>query len=215
MFERIVSFICFAAVLTAIPGPAIVLVMKNTVMRGRSAAVATAVGIFCGDLVWVTTSLAGLTALLVSCRPAFEVLRFVGAAYLSYLGIRLLLRPRSDPLVTMAADAAGGAQRSHQRAFGEGVLCELSNPKALIVFTSVIPPFAPADSSPFDLAIFGMLFATTGLATCILYAIAVGRVSRVVRLPRFVDTLLRVSGGVLVAFGAGLAVEGAGGDPAG
>ena len=102
------SFVAFAAVLTVIPGPAIVLIMKNAVLRGRRGALVTAAGVFSG-LVWVTASIAGLTALLVAYRPAFEALRFLGAAYLIYLGVRLFLNRGhlSDNDQTPAQSARG------------------------------------------------------------------------------------------------------------
>jgi threonine/homoserine/homoserine lactone efflux protein len=205
--ERLLSFIGLVAVLAAIPGPAIVLIMKNAVLRGRRSAFGIAIGVFSGDLVWVTASVAGLTALLAASRPAFEALRFVGAAYLLYLGLRLLLRRRHTPVVEGATTPP--ARRSRSQGFGEGVLCELSNPKTLVVFTSVIPPFLPASSNSWELGLFGFVFAVVGLLSCVIYAAVLGTTRRVVRRPRLAGGLLRGSGGVLAAFGVGLAVEGA------
>jgi threonine/homoserine/homoserine lactone efflux protein len=206
VLERLLPFIGLVAVLTAIPGPAIVLIMKSAVLRGRRSALVTAVGVLSGDLVWVAASLAGLTAVLVASRPAFEGLRFLGAAYLAYLGLRLLFRRRSAAVVDEGP--ATGPRPGH-RAFAEGALCELSNPKTLVVFTSVIPPFLPAGSGPADLALFGVLFAVVGFGSCVVYALVLGTSRRLVRRPRLADGLLRGSGGLLVGFGAGLAVEGA------
>jgi threonine/homoserine/homoserine lactone efflux protein len=201
--ERLLSFAALVAVLTAIPGPAIVLIMKSAVLGGRARGMATAFGVFSGDLVWVGASLAGLTALLAASRPAFEALRFVGAAYLVYLGVRLLLAHRHD------IDPAPPKPAGGPHAYGQGVLCELSNPKTLVVFTSVIPPFLPSGSGALDLAVFGILFALVGLASCTAYALVLGTTRRLARRPRLTDALLRASGGLLVLFGGGLAVEGA------
>jgi threonine/homoserine/homoserine lactone efflux protein len=210
VLARLVSFVGLAAVLTAVPGPAIVLIMKSAVLGGRRPAVRTALGVFCGDLVWVTASVAGLTAVLVASRPAFEMLRFAGAAYLVYLGLRLAFRRRDEGIVDHAVSADGRRQLG-RRSFGQGVLCELSNPKTLIVFTSVIPPFQPAGSGPLDLAVLGLVFAVVGLGSCLAYALVLGRTQHLTRHshPRLADGLLRGSGGILVGFGAGLAVEGA------
>lgn len=206
MVQRLVPFVGLVAVLTAIPGPAIVLVIKSAVLRGRRSAVTTALGVFCGDLVWAGASLAGLTALLVASRPAFEALRFVGAAYLIYLGVRLLLRRRDAGLVDTSTTETG--HRPARHAFREGVLCELSNPKTLVVFTSVIPPFLPIGAGADDVAVFGVVFAVVGLVSCLVYAVVLGTSRRVLRRPRLADALLRGGGGLLVSFGAGLAVEG-------
>lgn len=205
MPANLFPFIGLVAVLTAIPGPAIVLIMKSAILRGRRAAMTTAVGIFCGDLVWVAASLAGLTAILTASRPAFEALRFAGAAYLIYLGVRLIIRRRA----AVESGERLPARPISGRTFSEGALCELSNPKALVVFTSVIPPFLPQGSGFVDLAIFGLLFAVVGLMSCLSYALVLGTSRQLVRRPRVTDGLLRGSGGLLVAFGTGLAVEGA------
>lgn len=200
------SFLAFVVVLTVVPGPAVVLIMKNAVIRGRRGAVITAAGVFTSDLVWVTASIAGLTALLVTYRPAFEALRFIGAAYLIYLGIRLLLsrghgiaaeEPASQPVRGRAG-----------RAYAEGVLSELSNPKTLIIFTTVIPPFLPTNATPADVALYGLTFAMVAFGTSIAYALVFSASRRLVKGPRFKSLLLRGSGGVLTAFGVGLAIEG-------
>jgi threonine/homoserine/homoserine lactone efflux protein len=158
--------------------------------------------VFSGDLVWVAASLAGLTALLAASRPAFEALRFVGAAYLVYLGLRLLLARRQG------AEQGSPKPVGGHHAYGQGVLCELSNPKTLVVFTSVIPPFLPSGSGALDLAVFGVVFALVGLASCTAYALVLGTTRRLARRPRLTDALLRANGGFLVLFGGGLAVEG-------
>jgi threonine/homoserine/homoserine lactone efflux protein len=202
----LIPFIAFAAVLTVIPGPAIVLIMKSAVLRGRGSSILTASGLFTGDLVWATASVAGLTALLVTYRPAFEALRFIGAAYLIYLGVRLLFR-RKNPDINRA-DPSPTVQRSYGRAYSEGLFCELSNPKTLVVFTSVIPPFLPAGAGPADVALFGIVFALVGLCTCLAYAVAFSASRRLAQRPKATDVLMRTSGGILTAFGVGLVVEG-------
>src|ERR1700760_4490785 len=103
--------------------------MKSSLLRGRRGAAMTAVGVFSGDLVWVTTSLLGLTALLVAYRPAFEVLRFVGAAYLIYLGVRLLLRRGSDPLAVPPPRGAARPPRAPGAGFGRGRPVRALEPK--------------------------------------------------------------------------------------
>lgn len=200
------SFVAFAAVLTVVPGPAIVLIMKNAVLRGRRGALVTAAGVFSSDLVWVTASIAGLTALLVAYRPAFEALRFLGAAYLIYLGVRLFLNRGhlSDNDRTPAQSARGRTGR----AYLEGVLAELSNPKTLLIFTTLIPPFLPAHATPADVALYGLTFAVVGFAASVAYALVFSASRRLVAGRRAKKVLLGGSGGILTAFGVGLAVEG-------
>ena len=96
--------------------------------------------------------------------------------------------------------------RRSQRAFVEGLLCELSNPKSLIVFTSVIPQFLPAHPPAAEVALFAMLFAVLGFISLSIYAAALAATRRAVR-GRLTDRLLRASGALLVAFGIDLVAD--------
>jgi threonine/homoserine/homoserine lactone efflux protein len=203
---HLVAFLLLIAVLVAIPGPAVVLIMKHAVLRGRRSAILTASGVLAADMLWVGASVTGVTALLVASRPAFEALRWMGAAYLVYLGVRLLLR-RGATRPAADATVAENSPRSGRRAFREGVICDLSNPKTLLVFTSVIPQFVPSSGGILDVALLGTIFAGLGFVSLLVYAVVLGTTHRVVRRPRLADALLRLSGAALIAFGVGLAVE--------
>lgn len=204
MLSHLAAFAGLAAVLVAIPGPSVMLIMKNAVIHGRRTAMLIAFGVFSGDLVWVAASVTGLTALLVASRPAFETLRYIGAAYLIYLGGRLLIRG-----LPAAEDAASEAAppRASKRAYLEGALCELSNPKALLVFTSVIPQFVPATSGAIELMLFGGLFATLGMLSLIVYATVLGTTHRLVGQSRLGSALVRLGGAALAGFGIDLAID--------
>jgi threonine/homoserine/homoserine lactone efflux protein len=203
MLTQLAAFVGLVAVLVAIPGPSVMLVVKSTILRGRSSAMLVAFGVLCGDLVWGAAAVGGITALIVASGPAFEALRLAGAAYLIYLGLRLLLARAERQ--AQDANAPPPARRS-QRAFVEGLLCELSNPKSLIVFTSVIPQFLPAHPPAAEVALFALLFAVLGFVSLSIYAAALAATRRVVR-GRLTDRLLRASGALLIAFGIDLVAD--------
>jgi threonine/homoserine/homoserine lactone efflux protein len=202
---HVAAFVALSSVIVAVPGPAVMLVVKSTLLRSRRAAMLVAVGVLCGDLIWAAAAVGGITALIVASRPAFEVLRFAGAAYLVYLGLRLLLARGTQLDVPPATPAATG--RSSSRSFGEGLLCELSNPKALIVFTSVIPQFVSHDAPAGEVAVFGVLFAVLGFVALATYATVLGLTRRAVPRRRLREAVLRTSGGLLMLFGVGLVVD--------
>jgi threonine/homoserine/homoserine lactone efflux protein len=204
VIAHLAAFMALSGVIVAVPGPSVMLIVKSTLLRGRRAALLVAVGVLCGDLIWAGAAVGGITALIVASRPAFEVLRFAGAAYLIYLGLRLVLARGTELDVPQAATVAG---RSSSRAFGEGLICELSNPKALIVFTSVIPQFLSHDAPAGEVAIFGVLFAALGFVSLAIYATALGATRRMVPRRRLREFLLRTSGGLLMLFGVGLVVD--------
>ena len=199
------AFLVLAVVVVVIPGPATTLVMKNAVVRGFGSAVVTAGGVLAADLVWMLASVAGITAILVTSEPAFAAIRIAGAVYLTWLGLRLLLG-RGEVFGDGGRPAARRPAPA-RRAFGEGVLCDLSNPKTLIVFTSVIPQFAPADAGAAGLAGYGVTFALLGLASLLGYAAVFAQVRRVASHVRVRRVLLRCAGAALIAFGLRVATE--------
>ena len=207
--SRYFAFVALVAVLVLIPGPAVILVMQKAVATGYRGALRVAVGVLAADLLWAAAAAAGVSAVIVASEPAFLAMRFAGAAYLVYLGARLLLAP-GDKLLSAAPasgedEAPGRADRP--RAFRQGFLCEMTNPKTLLVFTSVMPQFIPAGSAPFLPALLGVTFAGLGFASLTLYSLVLARAGGVLRRPRLARRLMRGSGGILVGFGVALAAE--------
>jgi threonine/homoserine/homoserine lactone efflux protein len=203
--ETVLAFAAMSAVLVAIPGPAVILVLKNAMLRGRGSAVVTALGVLVADLIWATASVVGLIAVLVSSQVAFDAVRVAGAAYLIYLGVRLL-RTRE---FNVSVDAEPGQPKnvSPGRAFGEGFVCDLSNPKTVLVYASVIPQFLNAYSAGSDAFVLGVVFATLGFASSVVYALVFGTARTWLSKGRIMRNVLRGSGGILVFFGVGLLVE--------
>jgi threonine/homoserine/homoserine lactone efflux protein len=182
-----VTFLLVALVVIVAPGPDFALTVRNSVTRGRGAL--TALGVVSGQLVWTIATAAGLAAVLVASRPAFEVLRLAGAAYLVWLGVTTVFRrggPHRPP-------RAGSAYR-------QGLLNNLSNPKMPVFFTSLLPQFGASFGA---LALHGFAFAGLTLA----WLIVVARLGAALRVARVRRALEIVTGAVLVAFGFRLAAE--------
>ena len=205
-------FIGLVAVLVAIPGPAVILAIRTALTRGTSTALRVSLGAFIGDLVWVAAAVFGVTTLLVSSQIAFDILRWAGAAYLVYLGVRLI-RTRRGANLTMVVGASDEPEASPERRrllrhpLVEGMVIELSNPKTLLVFTSVIPQFLPRDADSFDVATLGVTFALLGLTSMSIYSVLMGATRTAVSKSGATHRLLRLSGGILVAFGIRLVLE--------
>lgn len=206
------SFVALSAVLVIVPGPAVVLIMQQAVAHGVRPALKVASGVFVADLVWAGAAVLGVTAVLVASEPAFSTLRLVGAAYLIYLGFSLLLARRGtvDLRGEPGDEESQGAPNTRGRrasAFRRGFLCDMTNPKTVLVFTSVVPQFVPSDAWVGLPAALGLTFAALGFLSLTLYAVTLGRARRVVYRPRVRTWLARASGGLLVSFGVGLAAE--------
>jgi threonine/homoserine/homoserine lactone efflux protein len=200
--ENVLPFAAVAAVIVVVPGPDMALVLKNGIARGRQAAVASALGINAGLVVWAFAAAAGIAALLHASSTAFTVLKLAGAAYLVWLGLRAL------------RDAwRGSPPESHSplrtaSPFREGLLTNLLNPKVALVYTTLIPQFV--DRSGSELAqtfLLAGVFIAMGLVWLIGYALLVARVGAALRRPAVRRVVNAVAGTILTALGLRLAFE--------
>jgi threonine/homoserine/homoserine lactone efflux protein len=203
--HTLLAFVAVSAVVICTPGPDTALIVRNTLSGGRASGVATAGGVTLGILVWVVAASAGVVALLRASEPVFEALKLAGAAYLAYLGLVSLLaavrrRPHERKL-------RGSAPPRPRRAFRQGLLSNLGNPKIAVFMASLLPQFVPGGSGAFAVSLaLGLLFATMGLSWLTMYAVAVAKLGDVLsgHVRRVLDAL---TGIILVALGARLATE--------
>jgi threonine/homoserine/homoserine lactone efflux protein len=192
-----------AVLILLVPGPAVLYIVSQGVRHGRRAAVPVVLGIHTGTLVQVAACAAGLSWLLVSSSLAFAVVKYTGAAYLVYLGVRRLLS-RSE-----LAMAEVGAARSATRMFGEGIVVNILNPKLALFFLAFLPQFVdPARGAVAgQVAVLGMVFVLLGLCTDGSFALLAGTVgpwlrrsTRFLRGERYVVGGTFIGLGVLAAF---------------
>jgi threonine/homoserine/homoserine lactone efflux protein len=184
------------------------LIMRNAVVHGRRTGLATMVGGLAGLSVHATASAVGLSALLATSATAFAVVKLVGAAYLTLLGVRALRHAAGR---ACAAQAQAAHERTeplpHRQAMRQGWLSNVLNPKAAVFFVTFLPQFLPAGEPAFPrslalMAIFALIYA---LWFCALVA-GVDRAAGWLRRARVQAWLERVTGACLLAFGARLAL---------
>ena len=190
----LLSFFAVSAVVIVTPGQDTALTIRNTLRGGRGDGVLTAFGVATGQLVWALATSAGLAALLVASEPAFQALRWFGAAYLVYLGVQSLWRAVRRKTARTKVLAA------KRRPYRQGLVSNLGNPKMAIFFTSLLPQFAGSFAG---LLALGVVFA----ALTVLWLSVVARVGDLLRAPRLRRAFDAVVGAVLVAFGARLALS--------
>jgi threonine/homoserine/homoserine lactone efflux protein len=205
-----VAFLAISAVVIVTPGQDTALTIRNTLVGGRRAGTATAIGVAGGQLVWTIAASAGITALLVASEPVFTAVRLAGALYLVYLGGSTLwdawhgtTKAGHEPRAA-GSSATGTAERS----FRQGLLSNLGNPKMVIFFSSLLPQFAPAVGPTFaGMLGLGVMFCTMTLVWLAAYAWLIARVGVVLRrtgIRRLLDT---IAGVILIALGLRLATE--------
>jgi threonine/homoserine/homoserine lactone efflux protein len=194
----ILLFVAAALALLLTPGPAVLYVVTRSVAQGRAAGLISVLGIHSGTVVYVVATSAGLSALLTASSTAFQIVKYLGAAYLIWLGIQKL-RARGAEHV-----AADPQKASLPRVFGQGVIVNILNPKTLLFFAAFLPQFVDPALGPvaFQLAFFGMAFILLGVLSDGSYALLssalAGRLRRTARTRRRLD---RTSGVVYLLLG--------------
>ncbi|PYU75098.1 MAG: RhtB family transporter [Acidobacteria bacterium] len=204
-YSSLLLFVTGAAILLVIPGPAVFYIVSRSVGHGRAAGLVSAMGIAAGTLFHLAAATLGLSALLASSALVFQFVKYLGAAYLVYLGIRVL---RSD--VTLVLEAANG-ERQLAHIFGHGVLVNLLNPKTALFFLAFLPQFvAPARGhATLQILQLGVLFALMGWCSDSMWALLAGTVAERIRgSVRLRRTQRNLSGGALIELGLATAFSG-------
>ncbi len=200
----VLAFALVALALTLTPGLDTALVLRAALTRSRRAAAATAAGIVTGLFVWGAAAAVGVSALLTASELAYDVLRYAGAAYVVWFGLRLLVRAARG---TAPAEPAGAAQRSSWQAARQGLTTNLLNPKVGVFYVALLPQFLPPGSDP--LAVGLLLAGVHGLISVGWFALLIvlaSALGRRLRRPSTVRTIDGVTGTTLIGFGVKLAV---------
>ena len=206
MFQNLGAFVAVSLVVICTPGPDTALIIRNTLAGGRRGGIATAIGITAGIAVWTLAASVGVAALLSASEPVFRALQLAGAAYLVYLGAQSLVAAVSGRRHVTTGEG-GGQTVAPKRAFRQGLLSNLGNPKIAVFFVSLLPQFVSDGSQSFlALAVLGAAFSLMGLAWLTLYAVVVAKAGQFLR-GRVRRVLDAVTGTILVAFGIRLAAE--------
>ena len=191
------------------PGPDTALTIRNTLLGGRAGGIATAAGVVTGLATWTVASSAGLAALLVASQPLFLAVRLVGAAYLVFLGLQALRAAfftRRDPGETIKVRPTTRLRRT--AAYRQGVLSNLSNPKIVVFFLSLLPQFVDRGQASFTrLLLLGLIFCAITISWLSLYAVVVARVGDFLRRERVRRGLEALTGLALVGLGLKLATD--------
>jgi threonine/homoserine/homoserine lactone efflux protein len=201
----LVLFAVAALALLLVPGPAVIYVVARSIQHGRRAGLASVLGIHVGTLVHIAAATVGLSALIVSSAVAFTVVKIAGAVYLVGLGVWTLLSRQPE------SDVALGGEQNLRRAFAQGIVVNVLNPKTALFFLAFLPQFVDPDAShpAVQIAVLGILFALLGLVTDSLWALAAGTARGLLgRSRRFVRTQRYVTGTVYVGLGVATALAG-------
>jgi threonine/homoserine/homoserine lactone efflux protein len=196
-------FIAVSWALILAPGPDMLYVITRGITHGRKAGMLSAVGVICGILIHTTAAALGLTLIFQTSALAFTIVKYLGAMYLIYLGIKAWKDKN-----TFHIQAPAFAVSSH-RLFWQGVLSNVLNPKIAIFFLAFLPQFVDKGSRQvtFQLIFLGLTFAFLGLIFLLAVGYSSGTIgSWITRRPQYGQILGRVSGGILIGLGLRLAL---------
>ena len=199
-------FAVAAIALLVVPGPAVLYIVSRSVEQGRRAGLVSVAGIHAATLVHLVAALVGLSAVLASSALAFAAVKYAGAAYLVWLGLRMLFSRAVESDAPVIAPRRKGA-----RLFREGFVVNLLNPKTALFFLALLPQFVDVGRGhvPVQIAVLGMVFIALGLVSDGCYAFAAAAAGEQLRRRRGWGTVERyVSGLVMVGLGMTAALAG-------
>ncbi len=194
-----VAFLVTCFLMVAMPGPTFALLVDQSMRHGRRAGIATVSGNTTGLVFWAIASAFGLTALVRTSELAFVVLKVAGAVYLCWLGLRTLIRSRSTSVGEPVEVRSGGGLLASYRA---GVLTNIANPKAAVLYLALLPQFLPAHGNPAaDTALLAAVQMTISVSWYTLVVLAIGFTRRLLSRPVVKARLEQLTGMVLVGLG--------------
>jgi threonine/homoserine/homoserine lactone efflux protein len=201
------SLAAYAAIVLGfvfIPGPATLLTIARSTTSGTRVGIATGAGIAVGDMMHTVMAVVGLSAIIAASALVFSIVKYVGAAYLLYLGIRAILTK------TPAMHVSDALPITARQAFSQAILAELLNPKTALFFLAFLPQFVHAEhgSVPLQLTVLGIVFVLLGFLSTLVFAIGAGRAGNFLRRnPTVLKWQGKVVGSIYCALGIRLALQ--------
>lgn len=199
--EILLAFSIASMALLIVPGPTIILVVSQALAHGRMVALASVLGVALGDLAAATLSLIGVGTILAASATVFSVIKWLGAAWLIYLGVKMWRTPVSLPEIEVDPTAAG---TNRATLFKDAFLVTLLNPKGIVFFIAFVPQFISTEAAFAPQAtVFVLVFVILGALNAYAYAMLAATARKVVRRPKVLRAATRVGASLLIAAGIG------------
>jgi len=199
----LVTYVAIVLGFVFIPGPATLLTIARATSSGTKVGIATGAGIAAGDVIHTFMAIIGISAVIAASALLFSIIKYVGAAYLFYLGIRAMLEKTPAELTSRAMPITAS------RAFRQAVLTEILNPKTALFFLAFLPQFVRPENGlvMLQLMILGLVFVILGLLSTVVFAVGAGGLGSFLRRnPRVLRWQGKVVGGIYCALGIRLAL---------
>jgi threonine/homoserine/homoserine lactone efflux protein len=196
------AFVLIETVLCLTPGPAVLLVLSQALTRGTAKTLWSIVGILTANTAYFVLSATGIGAILLASYDLFFAIKWLGAAYLVWLGVSAFIGSSK----TLSVRRSVGAPTPGRRLFFNGFVLQMSNPKALLFFTALLPQFIdPRWTIVPQVAILAVTSVVIEFVVQLFYAVLAGRAAMLVSQPRYARIADRLSGSLLIGAGIGMA----------
>jgi len=202
---HVAAFVLFMLPIVVMPGPDFAVVTNVALKRGRVDGIFASIGIAVGVCFWGFVSVLGLAAVLQSSEVLFNIVKAVGAVYLGYLGIKTLAAARKASSATTSETVR--EKRQYRRSFTQGMLTNAMNPKAAVVFLTIIPQFLDTNDSTSGIIVLAAVLATLALAWFCTYAFFISAIRPHLQTRRAQRGIEGATGLTLTGMGVRLALE--------
>ena len=201
-FQIWLAFVAASTALLLIPGPTVLLVLSYALGQGKRVALATVAGVALGDFIAMSASLAGLGALVLASAAVFTLLKWLGAVYLVYLGIKLI---RSAPSASLG-DVEAVSTASAASVFAHATAVTTLNPKSIVFFIAFVPQFISVESALLpQFALLIATFVSLAALNALAYALLADKLRAQIGRPSVLAWISRMGGGALIAMGVATA----------
>jgi threonine/homoserine/homoserine lactone efflux protein len=200
----LIAYVAVVLGFVFIPGPATLLTVARATSSGTKAGIATGAGIAAGDVLHTFMAIVGISAIIATSAVLFSIIKYIGAAYLVYLGIRAVLEKAP------ANPAAGALPISAGKAFRQAIVAEVLNPKTALFFLAFLPQFVRPENGSvmLQLATLGIIFVLLGLVSTVVFAVGAGGLGNFLRRnPTVLKWQGKVVGSIYCALGIRLALQ--------
>ncbi|MEK4495462.1 LysE family translocator [Ureibacillus sp. FSL W8-0352] len=203
--ENFYLFVVMCMLLIILPGPDFAVVTKNTLTLGKAGGLKTAAGTCCALLIHTTFAILGLSAIIVKSALLFSIIKYIGAIYLIYIGIKALLSLRKSE--TTESEINNVHRFSNGSCFKQGFFTNILNPKVALFFLTFFPQFVDSGSTFIPFLIMGITYAILTAIWFILYVYLIHQISAFMKNIRTQKVIEGVTGAILIGFGLKLALE--------
>ncbi|RDU37143.1 LysE family translocator [Neobacillus piezotolerans] len=200
-------FLIMSLFLIVLPGPDIAVVTKNTITAGKVGGLKTATGTCVALLIHTSAAILGLSALIMKSAILFSILKYVGAVYLIYLGVKALwsLRKKDE---TASLEAVTNTRYENKSCFKQGFLTDILNPKVAVLFLTLLPQFVHPGSGTFiPFLIMGITYTVLTAVWFLIYVTLINHISVFMKKPKTQSIIEGITGTILIGFGIKLALE--------